>query len=297
MAEKQCIDALGELLAPHGERVERDLEAWLVEPGTPRTLAEAMRYCALGPGKRLRPALVYLSAAAIGNGGGQLARRAAVAVELVHTYSLVHDDLPAMDDDALRRGRATAHVVFGQAMALLVGDALLTRAMSILAESDDPLALQLLRELARAAGPAGMIGGQVADMDLCDVAPGIEGLRQIHIGKTAALIRAAATMGAISAGADQAQSQAVSQCAEMAGLAFQVMDDVLDVTGTAEQLGKTPGKDADGDKRTYVALLGLDAAGRLGGELTRRAVAELAPLGDSSSALAELVEALGGRTR
>ena len=297
MTEKQCLDVLGELLAPHRAQAETDLDAWLIEPGTPRTLAEAMRYCALAPGKRLRPALVYLSAAAVGGGAGQLARRAAVAVELVHTYSLVHDDLPVMDDDALRRGRATAHVVFGEAMALLVGDALLTRAMGVLAESEDPLAPRLLRELTRAAGPAGMIGGQVADMDLCEVAPGIDGLRQIQMGKTAALIRAAAAMGAISAGAAAEQVRAVARCAELAGLAFQVVDDVLDVTGTAEQLGKTPGKDADGDKRTYVALLGLDGAARLGGRLTERAVAALEPLGASSRGLAELVEALGGRRR
>ena len=298
MTERQCIDALSELLAPHRARVERDIAVWLVEPGTPAPLAEAMRYCAMAPGKRLRPALVCMSAAAVGSGsGGDLARRAAVAVELIHTYSLVHDDLPAMDDDDLRRGRATAHVMFGQAMAILVGDALLTRAFGVLAESDHAWSAQLLSELAAAAGPAGMIGGQVADMDMCDVLPGVDGLRQIHMTKTAALIRAAARMGALAAGADQGELQAVSRFAELMGLAFQVIDDVLDVTGTADELGKTPGKDAAGDKRTYVALLGLDRAGQLGRELTNEAVDALAPFGDRGGDLAELARMLVGRRR
>ena len=298
MTEKQCIDALGELLAPHAARVERDMGAWLVEPGTADALAEAMRYCALGPGKRLRPALVYLAAGAVGNrDGGLSTRRAAVAVELIHTYSLVHDDLPALDDDALRRGRPTAHVLFGEAMAILVGDALLTRGMGVLAESDSPLAAKLLGELTRAAGPAGMIGGQVADMGLCDVPDGLDGLKQIHMGKTAALIAAAGAMGALSAGADQTELQAIADCSKAVGLGFQVVDDVLDVTGTAEQIGKTPGKDAAGDKRTYVALLGLDRATQLGRELTDRAVAALAPLGDRGSDLVRLVRLLGARMR
>jgi len=298
MTEKQCTDALGELLGPHVEQVERDMDAWLVEDGTDRAVADAMRYCAHAPGKRLRPALVQISAASVGRrDGGQLARRAAVGVELIHTYSLVHDDLPAMDDDALRRGRPTAHVVFGEAMAILVGDALLTRAMGILAESDDPLAAELIRELAHAAGSAGMIGGQVADMDLCEVRPGVDGLRQVHMGKTAALIRAAGRMGAISAGANETELDAVSNCTELMGLAFQVADDVLDVTGTAEELGKTPGKDAAGDKRTYVALLGLDRAAQLGRELTQQAIAALVPLGESGRDLARLVEMLCERTR
>ena len=298
MTEKQCIDALGELLAPHAALAERDMSAWLVEPGTNDALAEAMRYCALGPGKRLRPALVYMAAGAVGNRDrDELARRAAVAVELIHTYSLVHDDLPALDDDALRRGRPTAHVLFGEAMAILVGDALLTRGMGVLAESDSPLAAKLLGELTRAAGSAGMIGGQVADMGLCEVPEGLEGLKQIHMGKTAALIAAAGAMGAISAGANETELRAISDCSKCVGLAFQVVDDVLDVTGTAEQIGKTPGKDAADDKRTYVALLGLERATQLGRELTAQAVAALAPLGDRGRDLARLARMLGARTR
>jgi len=298
MTEKQCIDTLGELLAPHRRQVERDLADWLVEPQTPGPLAEAMRYSAMAPGKRLRPALVYMSASAVGSGRGwDLARRAAVAVELVHTYSLVHDDLPAMDDDELRRGRPTAHVMFGEAMAILVGDALLTRAFGVLAESGDPSSGRLVGELAAAAGPAGMIAGQIADMGMCDVKPGVEGLRQIHVTKTAALIRAAARMGAFAAGAKPDALQAVSRFAELAGLAFQAVDDVLDVTGTADELGKTPGKDAAGDKRTYVALLGLDRASQLGRELTDQAVDALAPLGESGGDLADLARMLGARTR
>lgn len=190
MATKVHTDSLGELLAPYAQAAEADLAGWLIEPDVPATLAEAMRYCVLGGGKRLRPVLVAMSAEAVGgDAAGPLACRAAVAVELVHAYSLVHDDLPALDDDALRRGRPTAHVKFGQAMAVLTGDALLTRAFAVLAESDDPLAGELARELAAAAGPAGMIAGQVADMNLCAVADGLEGLRYVHARKTAALIR------------------------------------------------------------------------------------------------------------
>jgi len=273
MAETAPAQLLAELLASYTVRAEADLRAWLVEPGTPESLAEAMRYCALGGGKRLRPALVFLSAlAAGGDVADELTRRSAVAVELVHTYSLVHDDLPGMDDDTLRRGRPTAHVRFGEPMAILVGDALLTRAFGLLAECDVAAAGRALAELAAGAGATGMIAGQVADMGLCDVPDGLDGLRYIHSRKTAALIRAAARMGAIAADAPEAVLGAVSDYAEALGLAFQLVDDLLDVTGATEQLGKTPGKDAKVGKKTHVGQLGLAGARELGEQLTRTAI-------------------------
>ncbi len=289
--------SLNDLLAPCARQTEADIDAWLVEPGVPERLAEAMRYCALGGGKRLRPALVRMAAESVGGDpADELTRRAAVAVELVHTYSLVHDDLPAMDDDTLRRGRPTAHVLFGESMAILAGDALLTRAFGVLAESDNPLAARLGGELATAAGPAGMIAGQVADMNLCRLPDGIEALRYIHLHKTAALIRGATRMGAISGGADDDALAALSDYGEALGLAFQMIDDLLDVVGDAARLGKTPGKDAAAGKRTYVAEAGLDEARRLAEHKTAEAVAALAPLGDAAAGCRRLAELLAERT-
>jgi len=288
-----------ELLAAPAARVEADLRRWLVEPDTPPSLAEAMRYCALDGGKRLRPALVHLSAAAVAgrdDAPDELTRRAAVAVELIHGYSLVHDDLPAMDDDTLRRGRPTAHVRFGEAMAILAGDALLTRAFGVLAECDDPRCGPVARELAHAAGSVGMIGGQVADMGLCELPEGTEGLRYVHRRKTGALIRAAVRMGGLCGGAGDPAFDALTCYGETLGLAFQLYDDLLDVTADAASLGKTPGKDAQSGKRTYVSELGLDAAARLGRELTDRAIAALEPLGPPAEPLRQLADALATRT-
>ncbi|HUT57443.1 MAG TPA: farnesyl diphosphate synthase [Phycisphaerae bacterium] len=286
---------MSDLLAPHAARVEGDLHRWLVERGTPDELAEAMRYCVDG-GKRLRPAIVHLTHEALGPGEEDLAARAAVAVELVHCYSLVHDDLPAMDDDVLRRGRPTAHVKFGQAMAILAGDALLTRAFGVLADSGRRLAGAVAGELALAAGGAGMIAGQVADMKLCRLPAGQGGLRFMHERKTAALIRAAARMGAICGRAAGPEVQAVGDYGLSLGLAFQLFDDLLDATASAEAIGKTPGKDARAGKRTYVTELGLDRARALGEELTQQAVAALAPLGRRAAVLSELAELLARRT-
>jgi farnesyl diphosphate synthase len=296
--QNRCADALGELLLPYAKVVEADLAAWLVETDVPPALGEAMRYCMLNGGKRLRPALVAMAArAAGGQAEDELTRRSAVAVELVHTYSLVHDDLPAMDDDVLRRGRPTAHVRFGEPMAILVGDALLTRAFSILAESTDARSAVLTRELAAACGPAGMIAGQVADMDLCPVPEGLEGLRYIHLRKTAALIRAACRMGALCGRANSAVLEAVSRYGQSLGLAFQLVDDLLDATGSAERMGKTVGKDAHRGKRTHAALLGLEGARRLGRELTALAVAALDGLGEAAGDLRSLACLLEERTR
>ena len=289
--------SLGDLLTPHAGAAEADLRQWLIEPGTPDALAEAMRHCALGAGKRLRPALVRLAAGCVGaSGNDERVRRAAVAIELIHCYSLVHDDLPAMDDDTLRRGQPTCHVKFGEAMAILVGDALLTRAFGILAEGAGPYVGELVAELAGAAGAAGMVAGQVADLALCELPDGADGLTYIHERKTAALIRAAIRMGAIAGGADETAQSALSEFGRLLGLAFQAVDDVLDATGQAETIGKTPGKDACHGKRTLVSELGLDAARNVVAELSQQAMAQLAPLGDGAQPLRLLTTHLAERT-
>ena len=297
MREKSSSVSVERLLRPLARRVEPRLRTWLVEAGTPARLAAALRYCVLGGGKRLRPALVLLAAEAVGGAkDAQTLDRAAVAIELIHCASLVHDDLPAMDDDVLRRGRPTAHVRFGEAMAILVGDALLIRAFGLLAECGEGLAGPLSAELAAAAGAVGMTGGQVADMGLCRVPGGAAGLRYIQARKTAAMIRGAVRMGAICGAASPAILRSVGECGAALGLAFQVYDDLLDATASASALGKTPGKDAAADKRTYVTDLGLDRARALGGRLTARAVRALASLGRRGATLCRLALALAERT-
>lgn len=285
-----------DLLGPYARRAELAIQRLLIRDGVPEPLAEAMHYCTLGGGKRIRPAVVYMSAQAVGARDEELVDRAAAAVELVHCYSLVHDDLPMMDDDALRRGRPTAHVKFSEAMAILAGDALLTRAMGVLGEADDPRGGRLVAELAAEAGAAGMIAGQAADMDLCPAADGMERFRFINLRKTAALMRAAARMGAICGDANEEVLKAMDIYAGSIGLAFQVIDDILDVTGRAEVIGKTPGKDAVAGKETIVAQLGLTGARDLADELAAKAVEALAPLGDRATELAQLAALLGRRT-
>ncbi len=286
------------LLAPHARTAEADLQQWLVEPDVPDSLAEVLRYCALGAGKRLRPALVHLSAQALSaDPTAEGVRRAAVAVEMVHCYSLVHDDLPCMDDDTLRRGQPTAHVQFGEAMALLAGDALLTRAMGVLAQADHPRAAEMVAELAAAAGPAGMIAGQVGDMELCDLPIGLEGVEYIHLRKTAALIRAATRMGGLAADGPADAVDALGEFGQLLGLAFQLFDDLLDVTADANTLGKTPGKDKKTGKRTYVAEMPPRQVRQRGDDLTQRAIACLEPLGQPAEPLAQLARGLVGRSR
>ncbi len=223
----------------------------------PPRLHEAMRYALFGGGKRLRPALVRLMATHL-SGNDEVAELPAVALELVHTYSLVHDDLPCMDDDELRRGRPTCHVVFGEALGVLAGDALLTKAFELCSRAEPVQAQAYTRVLARASGSVGMVGGQVLDLESKGTDP--ELVRSIHSMKTAALFSAAAEMGAISAGADDETRQQASQFGELLGLAFQATDDLLDVTGDAATLGKTPGKDAQLERLTLVRALGFESA-------------------------------------
>jgi geranylgeranyl pyrophosphate synthase len=231
-------------------------------PQAPAQLLEAVEYSLLAGGKRLRPALVLEAARACGlPEGDPSALAAAAAIELVHTFSLVHDDLPAMDDDDLRRGRPTCHKVYGQAMAILAGDAMTMVAFELLAtDADARVAPALVRELAAASGPEGMIGGQVLDLAAENTALSIEQLRQVHARKTGALLRAACRMGAIAAGAAPGVLAAISAFGQHLGVAFQIVDDLLDVTGDARQLGKNTQKDAARGKNTYPALLGIPAS-------------------------------------
>ena len=259
-------------------------------PGHPPRLWGAMRYSLSAGGKRLRPALVLESChAAGGDVASHSAQAAALAMELIHTFSLVHDDLPAMDDDDLRRGRPTNHKVFGEALAILAGDAMVTAAFELLAKhADAAVAPQLIAELASAAGPAGMIGGQVLDMEGENRALSLEELRRLHAMKTGALLVASCRMGAICARADQTTLAALAVYAKHVGLAFQIVDDVLDVTATPEQLGKATNKDAGRGKNTYPQLLGLDGAREAASGELRQAVDALAPLGDRAAGLASL---------
>ncbi len=242
--------------------VDEALDRYLPAEGTGAPqLADAMRYSVMAGGKRIRPALALAACIAVG-GEDEAVLPYACALELIHTYSLIHDDLPAMDDDDLRRGRPTSHKAFGEAMAILAGDALHTLAFELVLArtADGNVARRLGATLAEAAGFAGMVGGQVEDIDAGGVVPDVERLQGIHERKTAALIRAAAVGGGIAGGAEDEQVVALSEFGMALGLAFQITDDVLDETGTAEALGKTPGKDREADKMTYVALEGIDAA-------------------------------------
>jgi geranylgeranyl diphosphate synthase type II len=258
-------DDVPSLLQRHSRSVSAGLKLALAQhaPDAPPKLIEAIEYSLLAGGKRLRPALVLESFAACGGAepDAKSALTAAAAMELIHTFSLVHDDLPAMDDDDLRRGRPTNHKVFGEAMAILAGDAMMTVAFEILAADARPqIAATLVRELAHASGPAGMIGGQVLDMAGENQSLALEQLQQIHRMKTGALLTTSCRMGAIAAGADDAKLQSLTDYGRHTGLAFQIIDDVLDVTSTREQLGKATNKDASRGKNTYPALLGLDAS-------------------------------------
>jgi farnesyl diphosphate synthase len=259
----------------------------------PHKLHEAMRYTVLGGGKRVRPLLVYASGALFGASLDALGR-AAAAVEMIHAYSLVHDDMPCMDDDALRRGKPTVHVAYDEATALLVGDALQAQAFEVLAGATSlpPARLvAMLRLLAQAAGSAGMCGGQAIDLDSVGLALTLEQLERMHQLKTGALLRASVLLGALG-GKDLAQHElaALDTYANAIGLAFQVVDDVLDATADSATLGKTAGKDAAANKPTYVSILGLEPSRALAEKLRRAAHQALAPFGEQALRLRELAD-------
>ena len=275
-------------------RVEDALSRWVC-PDAPAGLGEAMRYAVLDGGKRLRPLLVLAACEAVG-GNAQAALRAACAVELIHAYSLVHDDMPCMDNDVMRRGKPTVHVRFGEARALLAGDALQALAFELLTpEEGVPPAMQarLCRELARAAGADGMAGGQAIDLASVGLQLSEDQLRQMHRLKTGALLQASVVMGAVCGQTPEGTLRALSDYGAAMGLAFQVVDDVLDVTQDSATLGKTAGKDAASDKPTYVSLMGLEAARAHAEALRAQALAALAASGlidtRALAALADMV--------
>jgi len=262
------------------ERVEQALLRW-VPADAPAGLGEAMRYAVLDGGKRLRPLLVLAAAEAVG-GQDEAALRAACAVEMIHAYSLVHDDMPCMDDDVLRRGKPTVHVRFGEALALLGGDTLQALAFELLtpdAGVDERTQARLCRLLARAAGHAGMAGGQAVDLAAVGRSLSEHELRRMHSLKTGALLEASVMMGAACGEPDAKATAALQGYGQAMGLAFQVVDDILDVTADSATLGKTPGKDAANDKPTYVSLLGLERARAQAVELLEQARAALAASG------------------
>jgi geranylgeranyl diphosphate synthase type II len=285
---------LAAYMAERTAAVDRALLGYLPpETDHPETLARAMRYSVLAGGKRLRPVLVIAGAEAAGGRMDEVLP-AACAVELIHTYSLVHDDLPAMDDDDLRRGRPTSHKVFGEAMAILAGDALLTLAFRLLAENfgdgRDPARLAaVLADVADAAGHRGMVGGQVADLEAEGKPADAEVVDFIHRHKTGALIRVSLRVGAVICGAPAATIAALSTAGGALGLAFQIVDDILDVTASPAELGKTPGKDVAQRKATYPGVHGVPASHARASRLVAEAEAALAGLGSR----AEPIQALG----
>jgi farnesyl diphosphate synthase len=282
-------------MAAHLGAVEAALEQW-VPAHAPAGLGDAMRYAVLDGGKRLRPLLVMAACEAAG-GDGPSATRAACAVELIHAYSLVHDDMPCMDNDILRRGKPTVHVKFGQAQALLAGDALQALAFELLTPQDASMGTavqaRLCALLARAAGEAGMAGGQAIDLASVGVLLSEDQLREMHRLKTGALLQASVAMGAACGHATAAQLQALNDYGSAIGLAFQVVDDILDVVADSATLGKTAGKDADNDKPTYVSLMGLAHARAYAHSLHNQALAALQASGlhntRSLRALADMV--------
>ncbi len=262
-------------------------------------LADSMEYSLTAGGKRLRPILLMAAADAVGAKGTDFIQ-AACGIEMIHTYSLIHDDLPAMDNDDYRRGKLTNHKVYGEAMAILAGDALLTQAFEVILRQKNAspeVLLQVVNEMSIAAGPNGMVGGQVIDMLSEGKRIPMEELRKMHMGKTGALFRAAIRSGAILAGATKEQLMALTTYADRFGLAFQITDDILDVVGDEAVIGKPVGSDERNNKSTYVTLTSLEEARRLAADTVKEAVDALTIFGDRAKFLRELVEMLLERNK
>jgi farnesyl diphosphate synthase len=282
-------------------RVEQAMERWLPRPTTaPTTLHQAMRYASLARGKRVRPSLVYAAGRAIGTDPERL-DGPACAVEFIHAYSLVHDDLPAMDDDDLRRGQPTCHKAFDEATAILAGDALQTLAFQVLAADDGMQAapsirIEMLAILARATGSRGMAGGQALDLASEGTELDLAQLENIHIHKTGALIRASVHLATLSSEALEPETaNRLDRYAKCLGLAFQIRDDILDVEGDTAVLGKTPGKDAVQNKATYPALLGLSEAQEKAESLIEEALDNLAQFDEQADPLRWIAQYTAGR--
>lgn len=282
-------------LANNQKRIERALDRYLPrEKARPATIHRAMRYSLFAGGKRLRP-ILCLSAAEACGGSMEAALPLACAMECIHTYSLVHDDLPSMDNDDFRRGRPTCHKVFGDGIAVLAGDALLTVAFEIIAHATPTRRYSmpvLLREVAVAAGSRKLIAGQVADLEAEGKKSNRADLRYIHENKTAAILTTSARLGAMSANADAKMLSAITRFGRALGLAFQVIDDILDVTQTTEKLGKSAGKDAAAQKATYPAVIGLEKSRAEAKRLTRNAHDALSLFGEKARTLRELANYL-----
>ena len=281
--------------------VDRALERWM--PGQevlPRSLHQAMRYSVFAGGKRLRPILMIAACESLGGHAGQVLH-AACAMEMIHTYSLIHDDLPAMDDDDFRRGRPTNHKVYGEATAILAGDALLTEAFRILADAEanrsvpPATVIKVIELVARYAGSQGMVGGQVVDMESEGKEIDFPTLEYIHTHKTGGLILASVQVGALLGGANDSQVAAIKRFGGAAGLAFQIADDILDIVGDQQHLGKNVGSDQARGKATYPAQLGLDEARQRADELCGIAISALAPLGKPAEILQELARYIVNR--
>ena len=295
-AVRPQADGLSIYLEERRKLVERALARCLPAATVrPATIHRAMRYSLLAGGKRLRPILTLAAAEACNAKDLSNILPAACAVELIHTYSLVHDDLPCMDDDDLRRGSPTSHKVFGEGVAVLAGDALLTRAFRLLATVKPPrrYALsQILAETAEAAGSLQLIAGQVADLEAEGNKLSIRDVRFIHERKTAAMIVLSVRLGAMIAGATPGQLKALTDFGSSLGLAFQIIDDILDVTSTSEQLGKSAGKDLKAVKATYPAVIGLESSRKEADLLTKKALGALKKIGSQSIRLVQIAEQL-----
>ena len=291
---------LKELWESRKKLVESHLEKELREAAPlDKTLEEAMAYSLLAGGKRLRPILLMAAADAVGTDGTRFVTTGC-AIEMIHTYSLIHDDLPAMDNDAYRRGKLTNHKDFGEAMAILAGDALLTQAFEVMGRQqgvEPQVLLRVMQEMSIAAGPDGMVGGQVIDMLSEDKRISMEELRKLHMGKTGALFRAALRCGAILGGATEKQLADLTEYAECFGLAFQITDDILDVIGDEAEIGKPVGSDERNNKSTYVTLTSLEEAQALAAKTVDRAVNALSDMGEEAKFLRELVQYLINRKK
>ncbi|MFN9629074.1 MAG: geranylgeranyl diphosphate synthase CrtE [Cyanobacteriota bacterium] len=289
----------GAYLQAARERIEVALDSSL-GPEEPESLREAMRYSLLAGGKRLRP-ILCLAACELAGGTAEQALPTAVALEMVHTMSLIHDDLPAMDNDDLRRGRPTSHKQFGEAMAILAGDALLTRAFEMVARRSPGVSaerlLAVVGELSLAAGAPGLVGGQVVDLDSEGKDVDLSTLEYIHLHKTGALLRACVVCGALIGGAEADILDGLRVYARGIGLAFQIIDDILDVTASSEVLGKTAGKDLTADKTTYPKLLGLEESRKRADALVSQAKGALAPWTTRAEPLLALADYITSRDR
>jgi geranylgeranyl diphosphate synthase type II len=300
MSEAQEMRNLAAIMAERRTLVDAALDRWLPPPTEPPPIIhEAMRYSVFAGGKRLRPMLALFGCEAVG-GTPEDAMPGAAALELIHTYSLVHDDLPAMDDDDFRRGRPTCHKVYGEAIAILAGDALLTHAFQVLADQaaagvPAPRRLRMIAEVAAAAGSVGMVGGQTMDIQAEGKTLDPATLLTLHSKKTGALLRVSLRVGGLAGGADEAALGHLTRYGERLGLAFQIVDDILDIEGNSAEMGKTAGSDLRKHKATYPAVFGLEASRREATRLLGEARDAVRPFGETGAMLVALADFVGQR--